>query len=44
MSEWKKVKTGEEFMKEDEINKQINDLIEDARKLLKNLEVMQLEA
>ena len=30
MSEWKKVKIGEKIMKEDEINKQINDLIEDA--------------
>ena len=26
MSEWKKVKIGEKIMKEDEINKQINDL------------------
>ena len=35
MSEWKKVIfLGEEFMKEDEINKQINDLIEDARKII----------
>lgn len=34
MSEWKKVKIGEKIMKEDEINKQINDLIEDARKII----------
>lgn len=35
MSELKKVIfLGEEFMKEDEINKQINDLIEDARKII----------
>jgi len=34
MSEWKKVKIGEKIMKEDEINKQLNDLIEDARKII----------
>ena len=31
MSEWKKVKIGEKIMKEDKINKQLNDLIEDVR-------------
>ena len=36
MSEWKKVKIGEKIMKEDEINKQINNLIEDARKIIEN--------
>ena len=30
MNEWKKVKIGG-FMKEDKINKQLNDLIEDVR-------------
>ncbi|MBO5124851.1 MAG: hypothetical protein J6C11_06960, partial [Spirochaetaceae bacterium] len=34
MSEWKKVKIGEKIMKEDKINKQINNLIEDARKII----------